>query len=780
MLKTCISKDWKFKTDATDYVHIDLPHDYAVALPRSADCNGSSSNGFFPNVMGRYVKYLHFGQKKRYILHLDGAYMNAQVTFNENHLARHPYGYTPYLVDLTDHIIGGTNKLVITTNPLPDTTRWYSGSGLYRDVFLWEGGDIRIEPWDMFISTISADEHSAQIRLKYTVTSDKKANVAVRFRVEQNGNTVLTDEVSLSVRKNRQTECEHMLTLESPLLWNVGEPNLYTLHTEIFEGDTLVDASENEFGVRTITADAENGLRINGRPVKLRGGCIHHDHAVLGAAAFPAAEERKLRLLKEAGFNAVRTAHNPPSLALLECADRLGMVVMDEAFDSWNKHKCVNDYSLFFAEWCMRDISYMIKRDRNHPCVMSYSIGNEILEIDGTSDAYGWAKRLADEMRKYDDTKFITSGIQKGFAHRRAEEDDPEDYKAHVEKTHSLPTQADINRVTDGYEQALDIIGCNYYYTNYEFDHECNPNRVLWGSETHAIYFYDSWQQVKKHPYVLGDFTWTAYDNLGEVGTGRFAWERDGVIHGISLADYPWRSCYQGDLDLCGYRRPQSYFREAVWLGNTEPRIFVTHPEHFGEGFSGTIWHWYDVNETWTFDDVYVGRPVKAETYTDADRIVWYVNDTLVGESVPEKGVATIETVYQKGAITAVAFKGGAECGRYTLRTTGSAAAIDVAAEKAQFAADNRDLCYFDISIVDSEGRIVNEAQHELTCTVMGGELLGIFSGDPCNEDQYTSNRCHAFKGRALAIVRTKNPGAVGIKVYCEGLAAGYASSEAI
>lgn len=779
MIRTCISKDWKFKTNTSEYIHIDLPHDYAVGLERSADCNGSAGNGFFPNVMGKYVKYLTFGEKKHYILHLDGAYMNAQVTFNEHHLARHPYGYTPYLVDLTDTIISGTNKLVVTTNPFPEATRWYSGSGLYRDVFLWEGGDIRIEPWDMFISTASADEHSAAMKLKYTVTSDKKADITIRFSVCKDGSAIKTEETSLSVRKGKKSEQEYLMEIPSPLLWSVDEPNLYLLKTEIFEGGKLIDASENEFGIRVITADAENGLLINGKPIKLRGGCIHHDHAGLGAAAFPAAEERKIRLLKEAGFNAVRTAHNPPSLALLECCDRLGMIVMDEAFDSWNKHKCVNDYSLFFEEWCMRDISYMIKRDRSHPCVVSYSIGNEILEIDGTSDAYGWAKRLADEMRKYDDTKFITSGLQKGFARRRAEEDDPDDYKAHVEKTHSLPTQADINRVTDGYEAALDIIGCNYYYTNYEFDHECNPNRVLWGSETHAIYFYDSWQQVKTHPYVLGDFTWTAYDNLGEVGTGRFAWERDEIIHGISLADYPWRSCYQGDLDLCGYRRPQSYFREAVWLGGKEPRIFVTHPEHFGEGFSGTVWHWYDVNETWTFDDVYVGRPVKAETYTDADKIVWYVNDAPVGESVPEKGVASIETVYQKGSITAVAFKEGTECGRYTLCTTGSAAAIDVTAEKASFAADRRDLCYFDISIVDAQGRVVNEAQNEIACTVMNGELLAIFSGDPRNEDQYTSNRCHAFKGRAVAVVRTNTPGTVGVKVYSDGLAAGYACAKA-
>lgn len=777
MIKTCISKDWKFRIGRDPYIDIDLPHDYAISQKRSAEGNGDAANGFFPNKVGRYVKYLSFDEKKHYILNLDGSYMCTQILFNENHLGMHPHGYTPYLVDLTEYVMTDcTNKLVVITNPMVNSTRWYSGSGIYRDVFLWEGGDIRIEPWDMFVSTIAADENEAQLKLKYTVTSDKDADIRVCFSMIYGDATVKTDEEILKVKAGEKLEQEHIVAVENPRLWDLENPNMYTLKTEIYEGEQLMDTSMDDFGIRTISADAENGLLLNGKAIKLRGGCIHHDHGVLGAAAFPAAEERKLRLLKEAGFNSVRTAHNPPSSVLMECCDKMGIIVMDEAFDSWNKNKCTNDYSLFFSDWCLRDISYMVKRDRRHPSVFSYSIGNEILEIDGTSKAAEWSKILCDEIRKYDNTRLVTSGIQKGFTRKRAEDVDPEDYKAYMKEKHSLPEPADINRVTAGYEEPLDIVGVNYYYQNYEFEHECYPDRVFWGSETHAVDFYDSWQLVKNNNHILGDYNWTAYDNLGEVGTGRSLWARDGIIHGISLAEYPWRSCYQGDLDLCGYRRPQSYFREAVWLGNTEPRIFTTHPEHYGEGFTGTHWHWYDVNETWTYGDEYIGQPVTVDTYTDADKIVWYVNGGMVGESIPVKGVATIDTAYRKGEITAVAYKAGQECSRYTLHTTGAAAVIKVTAEKPELAADNRDLCYFDISITDGDGRIVNEAQHELTATVMGGELMGIFSGDPCNEDQYTSNRCHAFKGRAVAIVRTKNAGTVGIKVYAENLAGGYAS----
>lgn len=780
MIKQCISKEWKFLNSEKGYMDIDLPHDYAIGKKRSPDVAGGASNGFYPDSGAKYVKYLTFDKASHYILDIDGAYMCTQIFLNENYIASHPYGYTPFLVELTPYVLRNhTNKLQITTNPLPNSTRWYSGNGIYRDVFLWEGGDIRIEPWDMFISTLDGDEKTGKIKLKFYVSSDKTADISVRFEILYNDKSVKTEEIYMSVEENGKTEQEHIIAIENPLLWSVETPTLYTLKTEIFEKDQLLDTSFNTFGIRTIYADAKKGLLFNGKPLKLRGGCIHHDHGVLGAMAFPAAEERKIRLLKEAGFNAVRIAHNPPSLALLEACDRMGMIVMDEAFDCWNKGKTTNDYHLFFEDWCLRDISYMVQRDRNHPCVISYSIGNEIGEIDGTSNAAKWSEMLSSEIRKYDDTRFVTSGICKNFAIRKPEGIDPDDYKDYVNRKHGHTDAKQINTAAEGYEKPLDIVGCNYYYENYPIEHACYPERVIWGSETHAIHFYDSWKLVKENAFIIGDFTWTAMDNMGEVGTGRSMWARDGFIHWISLAGYPWRTCYQGDLDLCGYRRPQSYFREAVWIGNKEPRIFVTHPEHFGEGFSGTGWHWYDVDESWTFDDQYLGRPVKVTTYTDADKIVWIVNGKEIGESVPQKAMATIETVYEKGEITAVAYKQNVECARYTLRTTGKAAAIDVIAEQPEFCADNRDLCYFDISVTDSDGALVSNAQNALKCVVQGGELLGIYSGNPCNEDEYTSNGCHAFKGRALAIVRTKTAGTVGLKVYCDDLASGYAEAVA-
>ncbi len=781
MKKSCISKGWKFQnlTKKTPYEDIDLPHDYQIKEKRSPDC--TPNNGFFPVHAGRYVKHLKFEKGKHYVLDIDGAYMCAHVNFNENILAIHPHGYTPLLVDLTKYILEGiNNKLVITTTPLPDSSRWYSGNGIYRDVFLWEGGDVRIEPWDIFITTDSVCDSCARIRIRYTLSSDIKTDATVKFTVCDGENTVAELVCEQSVEIGKSEILESFIDISDAKLWSIDSPSLYTLKTEISANGEVTDLSENTFGIKTVTADAVNGLLINGESVKLRGGCIHHDHGDLGAAAFPAAEERKVRLLKEAGFNAIRTAHNPPSLALLEACDRLGMVVMDEAFDCWNKNKPIHDYHLFFSDWHARDIEYMVKRDRNHPCVFSYSIGNEIHEIDGTSESAEWCKRLCDEVRRHDDTKFVTSGIQKYFIRLWKDEDiDPDDYRAHVKKRTSIEHLGDINKVTYPYEKNLDIVGTNYYRHGYIFDHEENPDKVMWGSETRVLYFYQSWNLAKKLSYVLGDFTWTAFDNMGEVGAGRWTWFRDNAINDLFLATYPWRNCYQGDYDICGFRRPQSYFREAVWIGNTEPRIFTYHPEHFGEEISGTTWHWYDVEETWTYDDIYVGRPIKVDTYTDADKIVWTVNGKVVGESSPVEGIASIDTVYEKGYIRADAYKNGAMVSSYTLETTEGASAIDLTPEKTEFSADGRDLLYVRVAISDKAGRLVREGQPELECFVQNGELLAFFSGDPKTEDDTTDNKCHAFRGNALAIIRTKKPGKVALTVSSKGLAGATVSVQA-
>ena len=782
MKKECISGDWLLRAPGkAGYEAVDLPNDYAIRADRNPSAPGGGLNGFFEGGKGRYVKYLkpEAADGEHLILDLDGAYMCASVFWNEQLLGMHPYGYTPFLVDLTENTrFSRHNKLVIETNAIQPSTRWYSGAGIYRDVFLWRGGKVRIEPWDCFVKTLAADETGATVVAEYLVSADLAAEAQLSAEIQDEaGNVVAKAQAGVPVTPDEKAPVTLRFEVKNPTLWGCETPALYTLHTTVRVAGQETDTAEVTFGIRTISADAERGFLLNGKPMKLRGGCIHHDHGVLGAAAYPAAEVRKLSRLKAAGFNALRIAHNPPSLALLEACDRMGLLVMDEAFDMWNHEKTTCDYHLWFADWWARDLSYMVLRDRNHPSVISYSIGNEIPERDGRSKGAEWAKKLADEIRKYDATRLVTSGVCGMW--ESPEDIDPDDYKAdfyggYPDVGAGAPNTSWAER-TEGYFAPLDIAGYNYIYERYAFDRTRFPGRVIWGSETHTLNFYKSWKAVLENDHVIGDFTWTAYDNLGESGAGRFAWARDGKVEGLTNVSYPWRACFQGDLDLCGYRRPQSYFREAVWIGGTAPRIFTTHPEHYGEDFSGTGWHWHDVNETWTYPDAYLGKPVKVEVYSDADEIVFYLNGKEAGRAVPTEGIAYCDIPYEKGTLEAVAWMGGAECGRYAIHTVGAPAKVLVEPEQAQFAADGRDLCFFEITIADEKGDRVPDAKQELICLVDGGELLGIYSADPANRDRYTSNLCHAFEGRALAVVRTKTPGEVRVTVGSNGLQSGHA-----
>ena len=464
MQKICISKDWFLSAPGTNgFVPVDLPNDYAVSQKRDPHAPGGGANGFYPCGTGRYLKYMPFPEDTEHvILDVDGAYMLTTMRLNDDQLAIHPHGYTPFLLDLTSHIRRGhTNKLELMTQCLQPSTRWYSGAGVYRDVFLWTGGRVRVEPWDIFVKTKLCDDGSAVVIAEYAVSSDVEGEAEIHVSIVDTTEPTVR---RIPVHPGRKTWCSIAIRVKNPKLWNTVSPHLYSLHTEItFAGDTT-DTADTTFGIRTISADAKNGFLLNGEPMKLRGGCIHHDHGVLGAAAFPAAEERKLTRLKEAGFNAVRIAHNPPSLALLEVCDRIGMIVMDEAFDMWNRPKNALDNHLWFADWWERDITAMVKRDRNHPCVISYSIGNEIDERNGTSDGAEWAKKLADAIRKWDNTRLVTSGICGMWD--RPEATDPEDYKKDFLRGHPDIGEGGLTTSwadwPEKYMEPLDIVGYNY------------------------------------------------------------------------------------------------------------------------------------------------------------------------------------------------------------------------------------------------------------------------------------------------------------------------------
>ena len=782
MKRTRISDAWLLSVNGGEERQVDLPNDFCITLPRDPALTGRGFHGYFPGGFATYQKYISVPTDARHLLlDVEGAYHECTVSLNGDVLAEHHHGYTPFLVPLDPSLHRGEQnllKLEVLSSHL--STRWYAGGGLYRDVHLWEGGEVRVEPWDLFVTTKEASEASATLDVSLGITADIDAETTVRLTIrDAAGNAVASREEPLSLRGGEKSTHTLPLTVPHPALWSDETPVLYTLEVALLARDgSPFDTAATDFGIRTITFDAEHGLRVNGRSVKLRGGCMHHTHAALGAADLEAALERQLRALRAVGFNAIRSSHNPPSETLLSLCDRLGFYLMDEAFDMWHRAKTPADYHLFFDAFWQEDIAAMVLSARNHPSVISYSIGNEIRECDGVSDGYALSRRLSDEIRKYDPTRAVTSAVCGVYESPRA--DAPADYATSFMRgyedigrgeTPGVPREDSWLSRTAPFMEPFDIVGYNYKHYRYEYDHTRFPNRVIWGSETWALTFYDSWMLTEKLPYVIGDFCWTCYDSLGENGTGRSLWAREGRVDGISVEGFEWISCFQGDFDLAGFRRPQSYFREAIWrgAGDAEAKIFTTHPEHMGEGFTGTGWHWYDVHETWSFDDTYLGKPTKAEIYTTADRVLWYLNGRAVGESVPEGAIASILLPYERGTLEAALIEDGKEVRRATLRTMGEEEDITLTAERTEITADGRDLCYVTIRVTDKDGAPVPTSRAHISARVLGGELLGCFSGDPKAKDPLPSGDCDAFEGGAVAVVRTKQAGTLTLTVTALG-----------
>ena len=567
------------------------------------------------------------------------------------------------------------------------------------------------------------------------------------------------------------------MEVENPALWDTKTPNLNKVKVTLTVPGQADETAEITFGIRKFEADAVNGLRLNGEPIKLKGGCIHHDAAFLGSAAWPRAEERKIQILKAAGYNAVRISHYPPSLAMLEVCDREGIILLDEAFDCWRIGKVAMDYHLYFEEWWERDIEYMVKRDRNHPCVFSYSIGNEIGERDGSGNGYYWAYKLADKIRSFDNTHFVTSAICGVFdpeALEKALAGAGDMDNVNVMNLEQSQERDNWGTKTADYASALDIVGYNYLYERYEADKKRFPGRVIMGTETHPFNTYDYWKATMDNSNVIGDFIWTAYDNLGEAGVGRVVWDSESQDHGF-MGPWPWRSCFQGDMDLCGYRTGQSYYREIMWEafdGHSEKMaLYTTHPKHTGDTFWGTGWHWRDVEDTWTYDDEWRGKPVKVDAYADADEVEFFLNGKSVGKAPVEKLEASLEIPYEPGTVEAVAYRDGKEIARCCLKTTGQTCALTLCADRPEIQADRQDLSYVAITLVDADGNRVPYEDRVVSIEVTGsGRLAGIGSGNPCTDENYGTPYCKAYEGRAMAAIVADEPGEIKVKVCAEGV----------
>jgi beta-galactosidase len=521
-----------FAFDDSGWRPIDVPHDWSIEdLPRrdspfDQDAISQLSGGFTTGGSGWYRKTFVLPAEfkgKRVIIQFDGVYMNAEVWLNGALLGRHPYGYTSFSFDMSGHVrFGATNVIAVKVQNEGENSRWYSGSGLYRHVWLNMLNPLHIAQWGGCVTTTDAIETQAKLKIQTPVVNESGGSspVGLVTRIlDSNGTEVATVRSERASKPGDTFEFLQTAEVKSPRLWSLETPELYTCLTEVYRGQELVDRLEMHFGIRSIAFDVDHGFRLNGKAVKLKGGCFHDDNWPLGARAYDRAEERKVELLKGAGFNAIRCSHNPPSPAFLNACDRLGMLVIDEAFDMWDVGKNPFDYHLYYKDQWRRDVESMVLRDRHHPSIIMWSIGNEIPEMEKPR-VVSLAQELGDFIRKLEPTRPITSAVN------------------------------DLRDNKDPYFRTLDVAGYNYAFGGdhnkkslYELDHARVPGRIMYCSESYPLEAFGSWMAVLDNPYVIGDFVWTAWDYIGEASIG---WRGYFQFHDF----YPWTLAYCGDMDI--------------------------------------------------------------------------------------------------------------------------------------------------------------------------------------------------------------------------------------
>jgi beta-galactosidase len=739
---------------------INLPHDACIAKPRDEKNPSASGEGFVPGGIVYYKKTLNISKEledKQILLEFEGVCGITEVIVNKNLVATHHYAYTGFVVDLTKELIPGENTIIVIVNDnAKPSARWYQGTGIYRHVWLHTGEKVHVKPWGLQVSTlnVSAEQAEVDANVKISNVTNKDIIAMTHFKLFRGATELKENITEIIVKPSEENKTSAQIIVKNPVLWSVEDPNLYVMKCEVWVNGKIVDISETTFGIRSISVDSKNGFKLNGVPMKLKGGSVHHDHGPLGAASYDRAEERKVELLKASGFNAVRLAHNPFSPAFLEACDRLGMLVINEAFDVWRVGMSANDYHLWFEKDWKEDLASMILRDYNHPSVIMWSVGNEIMERDGQSDGYAWAKKLINFARELDATRPINMAVC-GLMEEAVMGIAVGNIGANIAAKTVDPNNDRWGDKTEKFLGDLDIVGYNYLDFRYEYDKVKYPNRVIVGSESYPSTQFENWNAVEQNSHVIGDFVWTAIDYLGEIGIGRYEVDKE---VGFLGAQYPWFYANVGDIDICGFKRPQSYFRDILWGNRKKPYIGVLPPSLYGKKVNYLPWGWEPVENSWSFPEN-EGKPTRVDVYSDADEIELIINGVSQGKKLAgrtEKLKASFDVIYNTGIIEAIAYKNGIELSREILKTCGMPNSIKLTADRENINAKYGDLVYITAEVIDKDGNLVNYAENDVTFTVSGcADLIAVGSGDPATEQSFSGDHRKLFKGKALAIVRS-------------------------
>ncbi len=745
--------DWKFirndiaGAEATDFDDaswhsLDLPHDYSIEnlpgtkMPFDSKAISGVHGGFTTGGTAWYRKTFDVStdwKGKVVELLFEGVYMNADVWINGKHIGKNYYGYIPFHFDITNYLTSGKNVIAVQVKNEGRNSRWYTGSGIYRHVWLKMLEPVHIIEDGVYITTPTVTSQNALVSVETFITNKsvkpKPARIITEI-VNSDGVIVATKENDRMLVAGDTVVVSQQFAVRYPALWSPDSPVLYKVNTKV-ESGSAIDCKNNSFGIRTITMDMENGFKINGVSLNLKGGCVHHDNGPLGSKAFDRAEERKVELLKANGFNAVRCAHNPPSVAFLDACDRLGLLVIDEAFDMWNNGKNPQDYHLYFEEDWQKAVSAMIRRDRNHPSIFLWSIGNEIYGME-KKEVIGISEKLSDFIHLLDPTRPITAGIN------------------------------GLEGKLEGFFSTLGVSGINYGIINgrdfYPELAEKNPGMVMYGSESYAIDQFDAWKAVEEYSYVIGDFVWTAIDYIGEASIGWQGYPQRKEF-------YPWNLAFCGDMDLCGWKRPQSYYRDAFWKNDNikiaihSPISSFEVPQSSREQWSR--WHYDDIVFDWNWKG-FENKLIKVDIYTSCDEVELFLNDRSLGKKIAgkeNKNKTTYEVPYEKGELKAVGYQEGKKV-EDRLITSDKASLIKLFADRYDLQANGQDLCYVTVELHDTKGILDPKAENQLYFSLEGNaSIVAVGNANPKSLESYTLPQRRAWRGKCLVVIRSDEKG---------------------
>lgn len=763
------------KRGADNRILLDLPHDYSVHTESDPEAYSGSRTGYYPGAYAIYEKYLDIPKDwegKRILLYFDGVYGYTNVSVEGNTAADHPYGYTPFTADITDDVhYGETTRVQVTANNLAvPNSRFYTGTGIYRHVKLLVAPMTHISPDGIFAYLHHKEGDTAFVTVETEVenhTLKGKVFTVVSSLTDKEGKTIENRKVHY-VDAGKSAVCRLMIEVENPHLWDIDDPYLYTVSSALLENEELLDEHETTFGIRTISVDRKNGFMLNGRTLKLKGGCVHHDNGILGAASFKDSEYRKMKLHKDNGFNAIRCAHNPPSKDMLDACDELGLLVMNEAFDMWDMEKSYNDYHLYFDAWWKKDMEAFMKRDRNHPSIIMWSTGNEIPERAGNSKGYRLGYELAEYTRRLDPTRPITNALnsllKEGLSDKEMEQNSIEfENNPHNLINEKYTSYADSfwGERTAPYAAWLDVVGYNYLNYRYEKDGKAYPDRIICGTESFPMHIDQIWKQVEALPYVIGDFTWTSYDYLGEAGIGKACYvdqsEKDNYSRSwVSYeSPYPWRVSNCSDFDICGFERDQLFYRRIVW-GDALTHIAVKAPETYGKAEFISFWGWPETDHRWDYKG-FENKPIEVFVYSAADEVELFLNGKSLGKKAAgseNRYMALFDTVYAPGELKAVSYKNGKVISEDVLKTAGEPKALRLTADKEELLANGQSLLHLKGEVLDENGLLTSCAL-PASIEILGAGTLAAFGGsDPKATYPYTLGKAETYKGKLLAILR--------------------------